>query len=83
MQMRSKFTVEYLKTRGAQNSPDNGIEFLRSLLVRISCQTNFAHLNRSLHSPPEATVPHDCGKINFQHMHCSQILTYHHQRAKK
>jgi hypothetical protein len=52
MQMRSKFTVEYLKTRGVQNSSDNGIEFLGSLLVRISCQTNCACLNRSLHSPP-------------------------------
>ena len=53
MQMRSKFTVEYLKTRGAQNSADNGIDFLGSLLVRISCQMNFAHLNRSLHAPPD------------------------------
>jgi hypothetical protein len=52
MQMRSKLTVEYLKTRGAQNSSDNGSEFLRSLLVRISCQMNFARLNRSLHAPP-------------------------------
>jgi hypothetical protein len=52
MQMRSKFTVEYLKTRGAQNLSDNGIEFLGSLLLRISCQMNFARLNRSLHAPP-------------------------------
>jgi hypothetical protein len=53
MQMRSKFTVEYLKTQGAQNSSDNGIEFLGSLLVKISCQMNFACLNRSLHAPPD------------------------------
>jgi hypothetical protein len=52
MQMRLKFTVEYLKTRGAQNSLDNGIEFLGSLLVKISCQINFARLNRSLRAPP-------------------------------
>jgi hypothetical protein len=50
--MRSKFTVEYLKTRGGQNSSDNRIEFLGSLLVRISCQMNFACLNRSMHAPP-------------------------------
>jgi hypothetical protein len=56
MQMRSKFTVEYLKTRGAQNSLDNGIEFLGSLLVRISYQMNFARLNRSLHAPPAHTA---------------------------
>jgi hypothetical protein len=52
MQMHLKFTVEYLKTRGGKNSSDNGIEFLESLLVRISCQMNFARLNRSLHTPP-------------------------------
>jgi hypothetical protein len=52
MQMRSKFTVEYLKNRGAQNSSDNRIEFVGSLLIRISCQMNFARLNRSLHAPP-------------------------------
>ena len=54
--MRSKFTVKYLKTRGAQNSSDNGIEFLGSLLVRISCQMNFVRLNRSLHAPLVITI---------------------------
>jgi hypothetical protein len=51
MQMRSKFTVEYLKNRGVQNSSDNEIEFVGSHLVRISCQMNFARLNRSLVKP--------------------------------
>jgi hypothetical protein len=53
MQMHLKFTVEYLKTQGTQNLSNNGIEFLGSLLVRISCQMNFARLNRSLHAPPD------------------------------
>jgi hypothetical protein len=52
MQTRLKFKVEYLKTRGAQNSSDNRIEFLASLLVRISCQMNFSRLNRTSHPPP-------------------------------
>jgi hypothetical protein len=49
--MHLKFTVEYLKTRGVQNLSNNGIEFLGSLLIRISYQMNFACLNHSLHAP--------------------------------
>jgi hypothetical protein len=47
--MQMKFAVENLKTWGAQNSSDNGIEFLGSLLVRISYQMNFAGINCTLH----------------------------------